>query len=97
MDLYNCEPYDYLINIEQQRSVIGGEVIFWSDFIDETNFVQNLWPRAACVAEILWARESMSSILLVEHRLNEHRCRMKRRGVKAAPINGVTRAAYCIT
>ena len=44
-----------------------------------------IWPNAAAMAEQLWSGQ-MQSVDQARTRLSQHRCRMIRRGVRAAPI-----------
>ena len=64
---------------EEKEHVIGGEACMWSEFVDGTNILSRLWPRASAVAERLWSNPSLtSSTDNAQYRLDEHRCRMLR-------------------
>lgn len=58
-----------------------------------------VWPRASAVAEKLWSsplsdgRTKYSIPTEVYHRIEEHACRMVRRGINAQPPNG---PSFCI-
>jgi len=69
---------------------LGGEACVWSEFVDETNLLQVSWPRASAVAEVLWS--NVLNETEAKHRLEEHVCRMKRRGIPAQPASGPN---YC--
>jgi hexosaminidase len=70
---------------------IGGEAALWSEYVDGSNIAERLWPRACAIAERLWSDASVNNTEDAKFRLDEHRCRLLRRGISAAPIlNG-----YC--
>lgn len=48
--------------------------------------VSAIWPNAMAMAERLWSADFSESIEQVRTRMSQHRCRMIRRGVGAAPI-----------
>lgn len=50
--------------------------------------MSTLWPRASAVAERLWSNMTVTDITYAGRRLEEHRCRMLRRGFAAAPVSG---------
>lgn len=66
----------------------------WSEQTDPVNLDDNLWPRAAAAAEVLWsgakdAEGHNRSQVEASPRLSEWRERMVRRGVGAGPVHMV--------
>ena len=85
-DFYNVEPHNFTGSDEQKALVIGGEACMWSEYVDGSNSVSRLWPRASAVAERLWSDKSVNDVEEAKFRLDEFRCRLLRRGIEAAPI-----------
>ncbi|XP_026734479.1 beta-hexosaminidase subunit beta-like isoform X1 [Trichoplusia ni] len=81
------------------NNILGGEACMWGESVDDRNLISRVWPRASAVAEKLWSAEQprynyyKSSVVEVSCRLEEHACRMNRRGVHAQPPNG---PGFCI-
>lgn len=78
----------------QKQLVLGGEACMWGESVDETNIQQRIWPRACATAEILWSGYPTSD---AADRLEEHVCRLKRRGIPAQPPNGPGFCPYIVT
>lgn len=85
---YECEPYDFKGTDTQKSLIIGGEACMWGEYVDGSNVIPRLWPRAAAVAERLWSNQTVTSATHAAPRLEELRCRMVKRGLKAEPVNG---------
>ncbi|CAF9936320.1 MAG: N-acetyl-glucosamine-6-phosphate deacetylase [Heterodermia speciosa] len=88
--------YDPLTNIPANLThlVLGGEVSMWSEQTDPVNVDDNVWPRAAAAAEVLWsgakdAEGRNRSQVEASPRLSEWRERMVRRGIQAGPVQMV--------
>lgn len=96
--MYQVEPEEALGEFNSTRParnggyVLGGEATMWAEQIDEYSFDERVWPRAGAVAERLWSPKSVADITAALTRLNEHSCRMKRRGIHSGPIKPMT---YC--
>ncbi|XP_054715055.1 beta-hexosaminidase subunit beta-like [Uloborus diversus] len=84
---YACDPRNFNGTEAEKDLVIGGEVCMWGEYVDGTNLLPRLWPRASAVAEKLWSPASATQDEdSAAFRLDEHRCRMLRRGIPAQPI-----------
>ncbi|CAB3368037.1 Hypothetical predicted protein [Cloeon dipterum] len=91
-EMYQCDPHNFDGTEEQKRLILGGEACMWSEFVDFTNVVPRVFPRASAVAERLWSDRSVKDIPDATQRLDEFRCRLLRRGVHAQPSRG---PGYC--
>ncbi|XP_063864484.1 beta-hexosaminidase subunit alpha-like [Scylla paramamosain] len=92
-NFYKCDPTDFQGTPQQKALVLGGEATMWGEYVDATNLLPRLWPRASAAAERLWSvpLSEAPSVDIAAYRLDQHRCRMLRRGIPAQPIlNG-----YC--
>ena len=63
---------------EQYSLVVGGEANLWAEYVDVTNFLSRMWPRASAAGERLWSDKSVKSLVDADPRLNNMRCRMIR-------------------
>ena len=90
-DMYKVEPLAFHGTPEQKALVIGGEACMWGEYVDSTNLVPRLWPRAGAVAERLWSSNLTTNIDFAFKRLSHFRCELVRRGIQAQPIS----VGYC--
>nr|AJO25048.1 beta-N-acetylhexosaminidase [Nilaparvata lugens] len=67
------------------KGVLGGETAMWGELVDQFSLDAKVWPRAAAMAERLWADPNSSSIE-AENRLRHHRQRLVRRGINAEAV-----------
>ncbi|XP_050293724.1 beta-hexosaminidase subunit alpha-like [Anthonomus grandis grandis] len=88
-DFYLCDPSDFEGTAEQKKLILGGEACMWGEVVNEYNIISRVWPRASATAEKLWSAYSKDyDMEEPSSRLEEHSCRMNRRGVGAQPPNG---------
>ncbi|KAH7946839.1 hypothetical protein HPB52_004964 [Rhipicephalus sanguineus] len=73
---YACDPRQFKGSRKQKRLVLGGEACMWGEYVDRTNLLASLWPRASAVAERLWSSRDVDKADRAVIRLNGHRCRM---------------------
>ncbi|XP_076268344.1 beta-hexosaminidase subunit beta-like [Rhynchophorus ferrugineus] len=96
MDFYYCDPTDFKGTEQEQLLVMGGEACMWGEVVNEYNIISRVWPRASATAEKLWSPymkiDNEDDMNDAARRLEEHTCRMNRRGIEAQPPNG---AGYC--
>ncbi|XP_059061452.1 beta-hexosaminidase subunit beta-like [Achroia grisella] len=104
-DFYTADPRSMVYNATNNSSllhnIIGGEACMWGEVVDDVNVLSRVWPRASAVAERLWSnipvagyRARTDALDSARHRLEEHTCRMNRRGIAAQPPNG---PSVCVT
>jgi len=89
--MYSYDPYTNLTTT-QQNQIVGGEVALWGEYIDDTNIISNLYPRANSVGERLWSPSTVVDQTDALNRMYIQRCRMINRGINSAPIGP---AGYC--
>lgn len=64
------------------EQILGAEAALWTEQADDSSVDGRLWPRAAAMAERLWA-EPAESWRLAEQRMLIHRERLVQRGLHA--------------
>ena len=88
-----ANPLEFGGSAEQQALVLGGEVSFWSEYIDSTNILSRSWPRASAVAQGLWSNPGASAnITDATLRMQAHSCRLINRNIASEPASG---PSYC--
>jgi hexosaminidase len=91
--MYNYDPTVGL-SADQAKYIIGGETALWGEYIDQYNIENNVYPRAAAVAERLWSLASLTPVNTDDTtaRLIIQKCRLMNRGIHSSPVKP---ADYC--
>ncbi|XP_056632229.1 probable beta-hexosaminidase fdl isoform X2 [Diorhabda sublineata] len=87
--VYNHRPWQQL-HLNKQL-ILGGEACLWSEQFDEGSLDARLWPRAAAFGERMWSdpQIDISTFSIPEDvytRLNTHRDRLVKRGIRAEAL-----------
>ncbi|XP_076283012.1 beta-hexosaminidase subunit beta [Lasioglossum baleicum] len=90
---YKCDPLGFPSSRNVTNLMLGGEACMWGEFVDKNNVHPRIWPRASATAERLWSDIKQDENRAAQ-RLEEHTCRMNRRGIPAQPPNG---PGFCVT
>lgn len=101
--LDHCSPYknwrhmyayDPVVDVPPnlRHLVIGGEVHLWGELTDSVNLDDQLWPRVAAAAEVMWSAPSKKPDESTTRRLADMRERLVMRGVRA----GVVQMEWCL-
>ena len=70
--------------------IIGASALLWGEENDEFNFHQNIWPRAAALAERFWSDPlplDNNGWTVADYRLKLHRARLVEDGVPADALS----------
>ena len=76
------------LTAEQQKLILGGEAAMWSEFMTPEIISGRIWPRAAAVAERLWAPESETDTASMYRRLAIFSQRLPWYGLPSGAVNG---------
>ncbi|CAB4063502.1 HEXA_B [Lepeophtheirus salmonis] len=86
--MYDVDPLDFKLSDPSLKELIfGGEASLWTEFVNSNTLCSILWPRASPIGERLWTYKS-SPRDTMKSRLQEHECRLLRRGYPVQPLNG---------
>ncbi|XP_075977995.1 beta-hexosaminidase subunit beta-like [Anticarsia gemmatalis] len=93
VDYYTADPRKMVDDNKKGlklENIVGGEACMWGEVVDDRNIMSRVWPRGSAVAERLWSPQLRSKYAPDEayHRIEEHTCRMIRRGIPAQPASG---------
>uniref|UniRef100_A0A0N5AIV7 beta-N-acetylhexosaminidase n=1 Tax=Syphacia muris TaxID=451379 RepID=A0A0N5AIV7_9BILA len=87
LDYYSCDPQKFNGTETQKELVLGGEAALWGEWVDDSNVISRLFPRASAIAERLWSDPTMTSNSTAAWPRCDI-CRMKRQGYPVQPVNG---------
>mmetsp|Transcript_22987 Transcript_22987/g.53697 ORF Transcript_22987/g.53697 Transcript_22987/m.53697 type:complete len:538 (+) Transcript_22987:3-1616(+) len=86
VNYYRVEPLDFTCD-GCNKSLVGGvEACMWSEYVDATNFISRMWPRASAVGERAWSSVNTTDSDEAAIRLHEFRCKLIGRGLQAEPM-----------
>uniref|UniRef100_A0A1X7U7Y7 beta-N-acetylhexosaminidase n=1 Tax=Amphimedon queenslandica TaxID=400682 RepID=A0A1X7U7Y7_AMPQE len=88
---YSCDPQNFNGTDDQNSLVVGGHACLWGEWVDSTNFMSRMWPRACAVGERLWSPKTVTDVNGARTRLLNQRCRLLTRGIRAEPVG----PSYC--
>lgn len=80
-------PIDEDIPEEQKYLVLGGGAAMWGEYVDISDFMYTVYPRASAVAERLWTVKEKLDVEAAKNRLNYFRYILHRRGIEAEIVN----------
>ena len=91
---YSFDPFANLTS-EQQKLILGGESLLWTEQSSPENLDPIVWPRAASAAEIYWTgatlpdgnvRNGVEGVRAALPRLHDIAYRMRQRGIRAIAL-----------
>jgi len=62
-------PGDTMLDAEQQKLILGGEICMWAEQLHPETVDSRVWPRALAVAERLWSPQSDRDVSYMYQRL----------------------------
>ncbi|KIJ54483.1 glycoside hydrolase family 20 protein [Sphaerobolus stellatus SS14] len=88
--IYSFDPLANLTS-SQQKLILGGETLLWTEQSDSSNLDPIAWPRTAAAAEVFWTGPTLpggtpASGREALPRLHDIRYRMVQRGIKAIAL-----------
>ena len=81
------EPMTGVTKESEERLVLGGEACMWQEYIDGSNVLSTVWPRAAAVAERLWSPRKVNDTKAAQPRLAQFRFLLQKRGIPAGVLD----------
>jgi len=67
--------------------ILGGHGEMWGETVDASDLEQTVWPRQAAIAERLWSPREVNDPAEALQRIENFRCLLNERGIRAAPVN----------
>lgn len=67
---YSVDPFAFNATLAAKENlVLGLEACMWSEFVDTTNYLSRMWPRASAVAERAWSPATVTDVASASVRL----------------------------
>lgn len=73
----------------ERTNVLGGEILMWGDYVDDSAIDAKVWPRTAAFAEKVWTHQTRPErrrTASVTYRILQQRHRLIQLGIKAEAI-----------
>lgn len=88
--VYNFDPIDDSLTVDEKKLVLGGQGCVWTEFIPLPKHVEYItFPRSAALAEALWSPKGKKNWQQFQQRIDEHTAYMDKHNIQyriAAPL-----------
>merc|ERR1712146_99936 len=84
--VYANDPCDGVPTDALCAKILGGHGEMWGETVDASDIEQTVWPRMSAIAERLWSPREITDKNDALSRIENFRCLLNRRGIRAAPV-----------